>query len=406
MQGGGTSEDGDLDRTTASQHCYAAVIENRAKEVGVAVLDLSNLSLHITQHIEAGRLYTTTQLLLDACQPRQLVIVGSNHHEVAGAAGVNQVTAAAWAQVPLPRSAFDDTKGILAVEELTGWSCGNGGTALAEASAAEVGQGLHKSHYLGFGAAGALLQYVRRNLVLALSPGTVQVNFEGIKHHMALDRDAVTSLEILAPTKSTAALHKAVAGSTNSSVASVLQRQQGQSSGINSLQKDGVYQPNRPLPHGTAPSRPLLDSRTRRAGPQGHKPSISARTSSLFGFLNHCSTTCGARLLRTNLLQPLTNIPTLELRLDSLQELLESPHLTLELISLMDTLPKNLDKVCSNLAVRPANTGNASSRDPSTHLGRLVSAVILLRNVLRCLPVMADSMAWVDSDLLKVKHHC
>lgn len=31
----------------------------------------------------------------------------------------------------------------------------------------------------------------------------------------------------------------------------------------------------------------------------------------------------------------------------SVQELLESPHLTLELTSLMETLPKNLDKVAA-----------------------------------------------------------
>lgn len=45
----------------------------------------------------------------------------------------------------------------------------------------------------------------------------------------------------------------------------------------------------------------------------------SKRCTSLFGFLNYTSTSCGARLLRTNLLQPLTNISTLQLRLDSLQ---------------------------------------------------------------------------------------
>ncbi|WIA16491.1 hypothetical protein OEZ85_013171 [Tetradesmus obliquus] len=89
----------------------------------------------------------------------------------------------------------------------------------------------------------------------------------------------------------------------------------------------------------------------------------------------------------------------------ALQELLESPHLTLELVSLIDTLPKNLDKVCSNLAVRPSGSAGAaaaaSCKDPSVQLGRLVSSVILLRDVLRCLPAMADSMAWVDSPLLK-----
>lgn len=66
-------------------------------------------------------------------------------------------------------------------------------------------------------------------------------------------------------------------------------------------------------------------------------------------------------------------------------------------------------QACSNLAVRPGGNAGAgaaaaaSCKDPSAQLGRLVSSVILLRDVLRCLPVMADSMAWVDSELLKVR---
>lgn len=35
-----------------------------------------------------------------------------------------------------------------------------------------------------------------------------------------------------------------------------------------------------------------------------------------------------------------------------LQELLESPHLTLELASLIDTIPKNLDKVQSHTVLQ------------------------------------------------------
>jgi hypothetical protein len=56
-------------------------------------------------------------------------------------------------------------------------------------------------------------------------------------------------------------------------------------------------------------------------------------------------------------------------------------------------------QVCSNLAIRPSES---SSKDMSVQSGRLVSAVVLLRDVLRCLPVMADSMAWVESAVLKV----
>jgi hypothetical protein len=57
---------------------------------------------------------------MDACKPRQVVIVSSQHHEVAG--GVNSAVATGWDHVLLPRSCFDDTKGIMAVQDLTGWS--------------------------------------------------------------------------------------------------------------------------------------------------------------------------------------------------------------------------------------------------------------------------------------------
>jgi hypothetical protein len=44
-----------LSAPAADRLSYAAVIENRAKEVGVAVLHLDSLKLQISQFIEAGR---------------------------------------------------------------------------------------------------------------------------------------------------------------------------------------------------------------------------------------------------------------------------------------------------------------------------------------------------------------
>ncbi|KAF8065536.1 wdr82 [Scenedesmus sp. PABB004] len=398
-QGPPPGEEGAPDGAAAL--AYAAVIENRAKEVGLAVLDVPRLQLCVSQFVEAGRSYTTTQLLLDAAAPRQLVVVGGGHHEVAGAAGVNQLTAAAgWEQVALPRSAFDDAKGILTVHE----AAGEPGAQLG------VGSAQHRSHYLGFGAAGALLHHVRRSLGLALAPRALQVEFDGIRHHMAIDRDALASLEVLAPSRARSALLKALAGSAAGAAAAALQRRAG--AAAPPAHAAGALAGAQPaaLP-STAPSRPLLGGgaaaaagRRRGAGGGGGAGGgpPSPLSGSLLGFLSHTATACGARLLRTNLLQPLTDVATLELRLDSVQELLESPHLTLELSALLETLPKDLDKVCSNLGLRPSGEGGGA-RDPSARLGRLVSAVILLRDVLRCLPAMADSMAWVDSDLLKAR---
>lgn len=62
--------------------CFAAAIENRAKEVGVAVLDLESLRLELSQFVEPGHMYTSTLMHLVPRRPRQVVVVGSQHHEV------------------------------------------------------------------------------------------------------------------------------------------------------------------------------------------------------------------------------------------------------------------------------------------------------------------------------------
>jgi DNA mismatch repair protein MSH4 len=56
---------------------YVAVIENRAKEVGLAALDLGTLTLQLSQYIEPGRHYANTHLALRLHHPRRLILVGS-----------------------------------------------------------------------------------------------------------------------------------------------------------------------------------------------------------------------------------------------------------------------------------------------------------------------------------------
>jgi DNA mismatch repair ATPase MutS len=155
----------------------------------------------------------------------------------------------------------------------------------------------------------------------------LQVEFDGVKHHMAIDRDAVTSLELLAPTRSRAALQKAIASSATATGAAA-----AAAAVLQAALQDAPYGTQ-----GTAASRPIAGTQggggyatssstsykgRRRASCKAAAAasySSSKGSGSLFGFLNHTATACGARLLRTNLLQPLTDITTLELRLDSLQ---------------------------------------------------------------------------------------
>ena len=60
--------------------------------------------------------------------------------------------------------------------------------------------------------------------------------------------------------------------------------------------------------------------------------------------LDCTKTKCGARLLRANLLQPLRDIGTLNLRYDCLEELLQDDELAFNVATCLKQLPKDLDK--------------------------------------------------------------
>jgi hypothetical protein len=51
------------------------VIENRAKEVGLACLDMHSMRLTLCQFIEASRSYTGALILLEQLEPSVLVVV-------------------------------------------------------------------------------------------------------------------------------------------------------------------------------------------------------------------------------------------------------------------------------------------------------------------------------------------
>jgi hypothetical protein len=105
--------------------------------------------------------------------------------------------------------------------------------------------------------------------------------------------------------RSQAALQKAVASAAHNA-----RSRQGSTAAGDDSNTDDVFAPR-------DASRSRANSRWQQQ--QQQAAAANKRCNSLFGFLNYTSTSCGARLLRTNLLQPLTDINTLQLRLDSLQ---------------------------------------------------------------------------------------
>jgi predicted ATPase len=77
--------------SSSSGQCFVAVVENRAKEVGFAVLDMSQMALSLLQYIENGSSYTNTHMLLETHQPEVVLIVAGSQQQVQ-ASGVNAAT--------------------------------------------------------------------------------------------------------------------------------------------------------------------------------------------------------------------------------------------------------------------------------------------------------------------------
>lgn len=163
----------------------AGVIENRAKEVGVAALDLSASKLTLMQFAEVSRTYTTVLRALLLWQPSMLVTLTPSRdmHDV------NKATRAHYQQIPLGRGAFDDTKAALTLE------------SLADHSSRRDLQSslLHKRHYLAFGAAGAALQYVEQDHGEVFAAGSLAIEYRNISDHMHIDIGGIQALELIEP---------------------------------------------------------------------------------------------------------------------------------------------------------------------------------------------------------------
>ncbi|KAK9852116.1 hypothetical protein WJX84_007177 [Apatococcus fuscideae] len=191
----------------------AAAIENRAKEVGLAILDLSRMSLKLLQYVETSRSYSLTTSMLSIYEPREVVTIASSSSLTGLLQAMSQ-----FSQVAVGRQLFDDTKGA--------------------------------------------------ELVLRLAT---------VKGLWKVDTDAISMLEVIEPLQ----------------------------------------------------------------------PSVSSKEkTSLFRLMNSCKTRCGAQMLRANLIQPLLDISTIDMRLNSLDELVGDEDLAYGVQQCLSRLPKDLDRCC------------------------------------------------------------
>ncbi|KAF9805911.1 hypothetical protein IEO21_08898 [Rhodonia placenta] len=119
---------------------------------------------------------------------------------------------------------------------------------------------------------------------------------------------------------------------------------------------------------------------------------------SLFGLLNYTYTAMGARLLRVNILAPLTVHSSIEARLDVVEELIQGEDRFNEVKNALKTFNKmDFDKlICSLAASEARDTTNAKPA------AARVAQMLNLRNIVKSLPLLANALQGSRSELLKI----
>ncbi|TDL22289.1 hypothetical protein BD410DRAFT_748498 [Rickenella mellea] len=119
---------------------------------------------------------------------------------------------------------------------------------------------------------------------------------------------------------------------------------------------------------------------------------------SLFGVLNHTWTAMAARLLRVNLLAPITAPHALSARLDAVEELVQNEDKFTAIKDGLRTVNKlDLDKLIASLIASEANE-TISAKPASQRVAQMLN----LRSVVRNIPTVQDAVKCSSSRLLQV----
>ncbi|XP_051216073.1 DNA mismatch repair protein MSH4 isoform X3 [Lolium perenne] len=177
------------------------LIENRAKEVGVAAFDLRSASLHLSQYIETSCSYQNTKTLLHFYDP-MVVIVPPNKTAADGMVGVSELVDKNYPsnkKVTMARGCFDDTKGAVMVKNLS-----------ARDPSALGLDTYCKQYYLCLAAASATIKWIESEKGVIITNHSLSVTFNGSFDHMNIDStSSVQTLEIIDP------LHTELWGTSN-----------------------------------------------------------------------------------------------------------------------------------------------------------------------------------------------
>ncbi|KAL0950493.1 hypothetical protein HGRIS_007304 [Hohenbuehelia grisea] len=123
-------------------------------------------------------------------------------------------------------------------------------------------------------------------------------------------------------------------------------------------------------------------------------------THSLFGILNYTYTAMASRLLRVNLLAPLTSQTAIDARLDVVEELVQTEDMFAAIRAALKAMNKlDFDKLIVSLASSETRVTNIAK--PSS---ARVTQMLNLRNLLRSIPLLRAALSGSRSQLLQVIH--
>ncbi|KAJ6630078.1 muts domain V-domain-containing protein [Mycena sp. CBHHK59/15] len=142
----------------------------------------------------------------------------------------------------------------------------------------------------------------------------------------------------------------------------------------------------------------MIDPETARNLELVGNMSYKKSSHSLFGTLNHTYTAMASRLLRVNILSPITVQASIDARLDVVEELVQSEDRFTEVRAGLKPLNKmDFDKLIVSLA--SSDTKSTSTAKPAA---ARVSQMLNLRNVVRNLPMLQKSLEGSQAQLLKI----
>eukprot|EP00899_Mesostigma_viride_P011694 jgi/Mesvir1/20525/Mv12403-RA.1 len=126
--------------------------------------------------------------------------------------------------------------------------------------------------------------------------------------------------------------------------------------------------------------------------------SRATTSTTLLGLLDKSHTKGGARLLRSNLLQPLVDVKTIHARLDCQEELLSNERLFFGLQPVIKQFPKSLDRIVSVFMFQRSRTDGRAD-GPSNE--RTIASILQLKQAIELVPMLAEALADARCEILQ-----